>query len=1000
MPFTEKSTVENYIVGRLQEMGWEFKKADELERESYEEPLLIKNLVRAIKRINKNLDLTDDDISYLINELKFKHANVEGIKSILWYLKNGVPKKLEKEKILRYVKLIDHENIENNEVIVTRQVTFESAEEKIIPDIVLYVNGIPLVVIECKSPVDPDVSWVDAYKQIKRYEREVPEVFKYVQFSFAAADTTKYFPNVPWSEETHIYTWREKEFDILESSLEMLLKTTLLDLIRNFVFVREERGKATKVIARYMQYRAANQIVNRVLDNLEGKEEKNSGLIWHWQGSGKTLTMIFAAYKLFNHNLLQNPTVFFILDRTDLEKQLSDEFSALDLSLSAERLTSIKKLKETLLHDSGRGKRGIFLTLIQKFRNEELRDLEKVLKNVLGEETITERKNVIAFVDEGHRTQYGTLASEMRNILANAFFFAFTGTPIAKRGRDTYGTFSYPPDEVYLDKYFITDALRDGFTVKICFQPRLEKKVHLDKDKLNLFLEQKLEEIPEELREDVERKISEKLNIIKVYMKKPGRIELIANDIAEHFTENVDGKFKAMVVAVDRESCVNYKNALDKLLPPEYSEVVMTYTERDSKEIADYLSSVREKYHKKDPKEINEEIRTKFNEEEYPKILIVTDMLLTGFDAPILQVMYLDKPLKEHRLLQAIARTNRPYKDVKEAGIVIDYVGIFKELERAFAIYAIEDVEGAVYDLGIEKKEFLELMEEALSFFNGLDRSKDDHETLNRSIERLTEGENGKKFVATFKKLQLKFELLGAEPIKAQHLRDFKWLTTVYYAYYRHVKRIDPDEVDKYAKKYLRKTIDYIHKSIDIGKIKKDFPIIPLDENYIEKLEKTYSDIGSRISDMIFTLRTFVLARRTENPVYETIAEKVERIIEDWKERKESAEKIYGELKGVFKDLNTAIEKQKSAGLTNLEYYSFLFLKEKLSKETEEDMIKCAKSIVEETKEKRFKGWTLQTSVVREVGRIIRTHLIKYKLAKNEKEALYGKLMENLKRFA
>lgn len=230
-----------------------------------------------------------------------------------------------------------------------------------------------------------------------------------------------------------------------------------------------------------MQYRASEEIINRVLNNLEGKEDKDKGLIWHWQGSGKTLTMIFAANKLYHKKKLENPSIFFIVDRIELEEQLYEEFGALDI-VQPDIIGSIDDLRKILKHDEGKGKRGILITLIHKFRVEELEALYKELKQQSEHrETILNRRNVIAFIDEGHRSQYGTMAAQMKRILSKAFFFALTGTPISKKGRDTYWEFSYPPGEKYLDRYFITDSQRDGFTVKILYQPKLEKEVPPEK---------------------------------------------------------------------------------------------------------------------------------------------------------------------------------------------------------------------------------------------------------------------------------------------------------------------------------------------------------------------------------------------------------------------------------------------------------------------------------------------------------------------------------------
>jgi len=292
--FTEKSIVEDYITDKLKEKGWKYIPGEALEREDYSEPLLINDFIRAIKKMNENLELSESDVNRVLAELKSKPASFEGPKHILRFLKQGIAIKLEKTRELKYINLLDQENPENNDFVVSNQVWFESSRGRIRPDIVLYVNGIPLVVIECKNPTDPGVSWGDAYKQVKDYENTVQELFKYAQFSIAAEATARYFPNVLGLKDVEACLWREEGFeDDLDATLEMLSKPTLIDLLVNFTFAREERGKSAKVLPRFMQYDAANLVYKREIDNLEGKEKKDSGLVWHWQGSGKTLAMIF-----------------------------------------------------------------------------------------------------------------------------------------------------------------------------------------------------------------------------------------------------------------------------------------------------------------------------------------------------------------------------------------------------------------------------------------------------------------------------------------------------------------------------------------------------------------------------------------------------------------------------------------------------------------------------------------------------------------------------------
>ena len=738
--FSEKSLIEDYFVEQLQqrsEKRWRFVGGDELERESTEEPLLTTAFIRTLKSLNKDIGIGDDEVKQVLNEVKLRGSGSEDSKKILNYFKDGVPIKFEKERVVKYVKLFDYVTVTNNDFVISRQITHQAGDKQIRNDIILYINGIPLVNIECKNPASLTETWYNAFMQILGYERDVPELYKYIQLGVASDNKAKYFTSQPWQQEgeQRYYEWRNGSKDSIDSTIDMLMPEMLLDIIRNYLFIRIERGSTTKVVTRYMQYRAAEQISSRVLGNIKGKDPKNKGLIWHWQGSGKTLTMIFAANKLYRHPDLQNPTVFFVVDREELETQLSDEFNALDIT-KPEVVDSIHALRKIIQHDEYRGKRGIFITLIHKFRPEELAELQKELCNLSKtRETIQTRKNVILFIDEAHRTQYGTLAAQMKEILKNAQPYAFTGTPVAKQGHDTYGEFSYPPDEKYLDKYFMTDSIQDGFTLKIAYQPRLEEDVHLKKDMLEGFLEVNLEEIPENLQEVVEEKAKQKLNIAKVYLENPDRIKKVAEDIAGHFKENLDGRFKAMVVAVNRLSCIRYKRELDKLLPKETSEVVMTYNPlKDQKEIQDYYKETVQQNHGKEIEDIRKETVTKFKEETNPKILIVTDMLLTGFDAPILQTMYLDKPLKEHRLLQAIARTNRPFKDLKEAGLIIDYVGILKEFTRAFENYTKEDISGILINTDDIVKEFTQKLDETTVLFTDVPKDQYDRETMNKAF--------------------------------------------------------------------------------------------------------------------------------------------------------------------------------------------------------------------------------------------------------------------------
>jgi type I restriction enzyme R subunit len=993
--FDEKSLVEDYFVEQLQRKGWRFISADDLERESLEEPLLTPVLFRQLKH-----KIGDEEIKQALNELKLKGRGIEHAKQVLNYFKQGIPVKFEKERVVKYVKLFDYDNLESNEYAISRQVIHQAADKKIRNDIILYINGIPLINIECKNPSSLTETWYNAYTQIKEYEQAVPELYKYTQIGVAAQQTAKYFPIVPWQPDPHIHQWREPNRDSIDSTITMLTSAILLNIIRNYVFFRIEHGNATKVVARYMQYRASEQIANRVINYLRGKEDKNKGLIWHWQGSGKTLTMIFAANKLYQHPTLENPTIFFIVDRQELQEQLYQEFTALDIS-KPEIITSINDLTRTLKHDQGKGKRGLHITLIHKFRPEEFEGPQKALTELSkSRDTILTRRNVVAFVDEGHRTQYGTLAGQIRSILKNAAFFAFTGTPISKRHRNTYDQFSNLPEERYLDKYFITDSIRDGFTVKIAYQPRLEKDVHLNKEMLEAFLEVELEEIPEEYHEKVQAKVKKRLNKIRVILENEKRIKKVAEDVAEHFKENVDGKFKAIVVAVSRKACVRYKRALDQFLPKEYSEVVMTFTRDDPSEIQEYLKELTALHKGKEVEDIRKEVVDRFKEEELPKILIVTDMLLTGFDAPVLQTMYLDKPLKEHRLLQAIARTNRPYKDTKEAGMILDYVGILKNFVKAFENYTREDTKDVLYTTEDLERDFVKTLAQTLEIFQDIPKDQYDRPTMLKAIEAVTVNEKStRKFMENYKHLRKMFELLGPHEVKIQKFREYTWLTQVYIFYIGLTRQRPPEE--RYVPTYFRKTLKYVYKTTQIENFQKDLPTIQFDENYLKNLQEKVKTKEGKAANIVFTLNRFILVEKTHTPVYETLAQKVERILKHWKQRTKDYEQIYKEGQQIIEELSKLQDRQKQLGYTNLQYAILLTLEDKLG--PEKTLTQDTQELTAKIEPLMFKGWTTQPTarknIERETRKFLRKYIKQHGLSLNELENLYQKTIENVKTY-
>lgn len=996
----EAKLVEDHIVEELQKKGWDFVSADELQRENLEEVLLLSDLTTALEKINRKLGITDEEVNRVKNELKLTGTGPEGAKKILEFYRFGVPVKFEKDRVVKYVQLFDYEDFTNNNFIISRQVYY-SGRDRIRTDIMLYINGIPVVNIECKNPASLSESWEHAYNQIKGYENTVPELYKYCQLGVAAEAVAKYFPIVPWQENVRTYEWQEEGKDSIASTIELLTPEKFLDILKNYIFYRVEFGEATKVVPRYMQFRAANKMVNRVTNNLEGIEDKNKGLIWHWQGSGKTLTMIFAAHKLYYLGEMENPSIFFIVDRIDLEEQLYREFYSLDI-VKPEIIGSIEEFKKVLSYDDYRGKRGVFIILIHKFRPEELKEIYDKLEELSEKkETIINRKNIVAFIDEGHRTQYGMLGAMRKSIFKNAFSFALTGTPIAKRGKDTYTEFSYPPDEPYLDRYFITDSIKDGYTVKIVYQPRLEKDVHLKKDMLEAFWETELEEIPEDIRGAVEDKLRDRLDSAQVMLENPERIKVIAEDIANHFMENVNGKFKAMVVAGNRRACSMYKEELDKHLPDDYSEVVMTYDERkDEKRKLKVLSEARARYGDMEKDDLRQKIRESFVDEEMPRILIVTDMLLTGFDAPNLQVMYLDKPLKEHRLLQAVARTNRPYKDLKEAGIIIDYVGVLKNFRKALEMYSEEDIKGALYNFDDIKEEFRLLVGEIFELLEGLPREYE-RDTLLKAVETITSDDSKEdEFVSKYKALRKLFELLGPDEIKLEYFEDFKWISAVYSYYMKTV--VQQSSYDSQVQRYYDKTVKFIHRSTEIDTLESNLPIIEFDENYLEKLENRVKSREERAANIVFTLNRFMLVERHHKPVYESLVDKVQRLLDLWKQKTKDYEAIYKEGAKIIEEINSLSNRQKKLSLNDLEYSLLLTLENKIG--SSNGLVSDVRGLSHKLEDTIFPGWvnqaTVKQQVEREVRRFARSYKNKYELSFDEMNELYDNLIDNVINYA
>jgi type I restriction enzyme R subunit len=675
-----------------------------------------------------------------------------------------------------------------------------------------------------------------------------------------------------------------------------------------------------------------------------------------------------------------------MVDRKDLEEQIEKDFAFIEIPI--EKINSIRKLGE-ILKWGEEGKRGIFLITIEKFAPKEFAQLEKQ-----GFKLEIERENVIVLADEVHRTQYGKFATLWRSVFKNAFVFGFTGTPLSKMERNTFQRFC-PRGELYLDRYSMLDALQDGFTVELSYQPRLPE-YHLKKEQLDEFAKYEEEEI-KSLSPEEQKELRRKVRVIRAFAKKPERVRLIAEDIANHFKEVVEPTgLKAMLVMVDREACVLCKNALDEFLNPDDSEIVMTFEQNPKGLIKKYLHKLEDKYRTKDIKDIHNKIIENFKFKERPKILIVTDMLITGFDAPGLWTMYLDKPLKEHRLLQSIARTNRPYLN-KKFGLINDYIGVLVELEKAFKTYEAADAKNLkliIRDLSKEKEEFKELLTKALKIFEGVKR-EDTREALRSAVDVVKlDPEKAKNFEANIKALMKSYEMLQGYPFLRDYLLEYTWLVQIYIAYNKDVRKTRVDELK--IEELSKKTVKLIQQAIDINKIEDMYPTVSVDEKYVEALRKsTPKTLGAAIDvliDVQHEIRTHPVS-----PFFINLTKDVEETYEELKARKAETAEAVGKLFDLSERIARWKKEEQEIGREKYPIYEAIrSVVPDIDKGRAIDFIEMLLGHLRQSG-LIFKGWLLQRDIRRKTKAEVRVKLIsEFKNFRSKIDELTDKVFEAL----
>ena len=935
--------------GKIAGLGWTYLAPEYLPRHTHE--VFVEAHVReALVRLNPEIAADPDRADEVIYKLRAivlavrSDGLIKANEEMTAWLRGDKSMPFGENHAHVTVRLLDLEKPENNQWVVTSQYTFRAGPAERRADLVLLVNGLPLVLIEAKTPVRPAVSWVDGALQVHdEYEKDVPELFVANIFSVATEGKELRYGSVrmpvtlwgPWRTDEAPSTGTMA--DVAKAARGLLEPRVLLDILAHFtLFATDSKKRRLKVVCRYQQYEAANLIVQRVL---AGKPRK--GLIWHFQGSGKSLLMVFAAQKLRMMPALKNPTVIIVVDRLDLDAQISSTFHASDIPnlVKAETCADLERL---LKQDT----RKILITTIFKFGD---------ARGVLNP-----RDNIIALVDEAHRTQEGDLGIQMRAALPNAFLFGLTGTPINRTDKNTFYTFGADEDERgYMSRYGFEESIRDGATLRLHFEPRL-LEMHIDKAAIDQAYQALTGDLSVQDKENLARAAAK----MAVLMKAPQRVQRICADIARHFLGKVDPEgFKGMVVTYDQECCLLYKAELDKLLPPEATDVVISVTKKDDK-FKPYDRT----------RDDEEKLLDRFRDPNDPlKLLIVTAKLLTGFDAPILQAMYLDKPMKDHTLLQAICRTNRTYGTAKTHGLIVDYLGVFDDVAKALE-FDEKGFRAVVSNIAGLAEKLPGILQKCLAFFPGVDRAQTGYEGLMAAQDCLPNNTVRDAFAAEYSVLGRLWEAVSPDPGLQPHETDYRWLSQVYVS-------VQPTSGNgKLIWHALgAKTIELIHQNVHVGAIHDDLETLVLDEAVLEIVLGS-PDPKKKVKEVEFKL-TARLRKHGGTPTFRALSERLEAL-------KDRAEKGLIDSMDFLKELLTlagdvvAAERDAppsedvdrgKAALTEL----FNQVRNDKTPVMVERVVADIDSIVRLV---RFPGWQQTSAGEREVKQVLRKTLLKYQL--------------------
>ncbi len=938
----EKGAVQNPFVRYATEAGWTYlspAEALELRKGGITSPLLDVVVVDQLQRLNPGI-VDAGKAEETARKIARVRPNIEGNLDAWEYMKGLKTVFVPEEKRERNIRLLDPVDAGANKFHVTDEFTFSNGSPPDIrADIVFFVNGVPVIIVETKGAKKLE-GIADALDDIRYYHRKGPEFLALNQIH-TLTHLVQFYYGATWVlSRKWLFNWREES--VKDGDFETLCKTfvaprRVLRVITDFILFTRKDDELSKVVLRPHQMRAADRCLGRARDG-----EKTRALIWHTQGSGKTYTMITTAKRILEDKDLENPTVIMLVDRNELEEQLFKNLEQVGFG-SVAIAESKENLKQLLKSD----RRGLIVSMIHKF------------DRIPAE--INDRENIYVLVDEAHRTTGGDLGNYLMGALPNATYMGFTGTPIdrTEHGKGTFKTFGLQDERGYLDKYSIKESIADGTTVPIHYalapnELRVERET-LEREFLSLADAEGISDF-EELN-----KVLEKAVTLRNMLKNEDRIDKVARFVAEHFRTTVEPMgYKAFLVTVDREACCLFKEALDKYLSPEYSEVVISGGGKKDGELL-------QKYKLSEDKE--KDIRKQFRKpNELPKMLIVTEKLLTGFDAPVLYCMYLDKPMRDHVLLQAIARVNRPYEDDegrnKPAGFVLDFVGIFEKLEKALA-FDSEDVSGVVEGVDLLKELFESMIKDARAEYLPVIKGKKGDTQVEAVLEHFRDRDTRHDYYKFFKELQDVYEILSPDAYLRPFLPDYGLLTDIYYTLRANYDRGIP--IDR---EFQRKTARLVQEHTSSGAIQAPDEGHIIDENALRKIAGEDTPGTVKVFNLLKAIHGLVEHNSNKEPYLINIGERAEEIAQAFEARQKTTQQALEELARLVAELEEAKGERAATGLSPEAFAVYWFLK----KEGAGDPMKVAEDAEKTFKE--YPHWNVSERQEQDVRRSLYKSLI------------------------